>query len=206
MAASMAALAEENDIDDDTNPWPPRNHKVFSLLLKKMKPFLFLDKLFDERAISKDEWITLQQISETKAENVVKELMGVILPRKSPAGYVFDKFCTILKGTVGQEEVADILLKYANRSCSSPQAITKTVRVYIPSEDESLVKDIKPYLASVFNRRLWILDVFIYPVSAPRDCRPDSKCDTATPLVLSDSVLMIVVLKGVMVAQFAESR
>ena len=79
-----------------------------------------------------------------RRKNAVKELMGVILPRKSPAGYVFDKFCTMLKGTVDQEEVADILLRYANRSCSSPQAITKTARVYIPSEDTSLVKATPP--------------------------------------------------------------
>ena len=76
MAASMAALAKENNVDDDTNPWPARNHRVLSLLLEKMEPFLFLDKLFDEGVISKDEWITLQQISNTEGKNAVKELMG----------------------------------------------------------------------------------------------------------------------------------
>ena len=72
----MAALAEENNVDDDTNPCPPINHEVFPIILEKMKLFLFLDKLFDEEVITREEWVTSQQISNTEGKNAVKELIG----------------------------------------------------------------------------------------------------------------------------------
>ena len=204
MAKSMAALAEEqeNDVNDDASPWPPRDHEVFEILLEKMRPLRILDKLYNEGLITKDEWIELQAFG-TERDRTEK-LLGVILPRKTPPGDVFCRLCTILKGTAGQEEVANILLGYANMSCPSPQQI-KSVTVYIHRTDKDLARQVRRYIVPMVQDKLEILErkVRVYPFDeAPP--QPAVTSNTSLPLVLTKSLTVDVWLKGVQESEFTE--
>ena len=204
MAKSMAALAEEqeNDVNDDASPWPPRDHEVFEILLEKMRPLHILDKLYDEGLITKDEWIELQ-IVKTERKNVEK-LIGVILPRKSLSRDVFHKVCIILKNTNSQEEVADILLQYARMLCPSLQQSTKAAYVWIATHKEDLLRIVKELVVPVFRQELNILkeNISFFPSWGVADCQPESRSDTAAQMVVFDNFFVRVILRGITVAEF----
>ena len=202
---AIASSEREDTVADVSNPWPPVDHRVFSDLIRKMRPSRILDKLFAVGVIDGDEWYDLQRLEPEKAK--VRELFGVVLPKKSPAQDVFLKLCRSLRITSGQEEVADMLLEYAKTSASSPSPPTtnyRTAWVWIRSQDERLVQQVENFVAPVFRRMLGILKegMLIFPTAKP-ECRPQSGGDTAVPLVLSDSFFVRVLLKGVSVAEFA---
>ena len=200
----MAALAkeQESDVSEDASPWPHTDREVFTILLERMRPLRILDNLYDEGLITRDEWIELKALHTDREK--IEKLLGVMLPRKTPARDVFCRLCTILKGTAGQEEVANILLRYANMSCPSPQQ-AKSVTVYIHRTDEDLARQVEGYVVPVFGRKLGILkeNVNVFPFDqAPR--QPAVTSNTSLSLVLANSLTVEVWLKGVQESEFRE--